>query len=40
MPEPALPAILDLLACQQLDDLLACFASKIAMLAPGGKSLV
>lgn len=40
MPEPALPAILDLLACQQLDDLLACFASKIAMLAPGGSQIL
>ncbi|MEG5635627.1 sigma 54-interacting transcriptional regulator [Enterobacter bugandensis] len=35
MPEPVLPAILELLACQQMDDLMASFADKIAVLAPG-----
>ncbi|MCK7428745.1 sigma 54-interacting transcriptional regulator [Enterobacter chengduensis] len=40
MPEPALPAILELLACQQVDDLMTCFASKIAMMAPGGSQIL
>lgn len=40
MPEPVLSAILELLACQQVDDLMACFAARVAMLAPYGSQII
>lgn len=40
MPEPVLPAILELLSCQHMDGLMTCFAGRIAMMVPGRSQIL